>query len=113
MKKILFIALIIASFIACDDKQNNESILKEAKVSGKITAVDSIVIPEKLVAYLYNETKADYDQIEIEVGKDGTFASTLPVDRPMSISIYGDYGVQLLTSLVIRFLSTQTLDLKM
>ncbi|WOI22976.1 TlpA family protein disulfide reductase [Nonlabens ulvanivorans] len=98
MKKSLFIVLIIASFIACGDKQDNESIRKEAQISGKITAVDSIDIPEKLVTYLYNETKADYDQIEIEVGKDGAFTSTLPVDRSMSISIYGDYGVQLLIS---------------
>ncbi|PQJ32083.1 hypothetical protein BST92_09150 [Nonlabens arenilitoris] len=98
MNKILFIAFIMVGLMACNDNQINDSTTKEAQVSGRITAVESIAVPEKLIAYLYNESKADYDKIDIEVAPDGSFTSTLPVDRTMSISIYGDYGVQLLTS---------------
>ena len=98
MKKILLILLVIVGLVSCDDKKSGDSVKNEIVVSGTITAIDSIAVPEKLTAYLYNQSKADYDEIEIEVATDGSFSKVLPVEKTMSFSIYGDFGAQLVAS---------------
>lgn len=98
MKKTLFLLLIIIGLIACNDKKDKEKAVNSAMISGKITAIDSIAIPQKLIAYRYNDSKADYDEIEINVKQDGSFTKTIELKKPMSVAVYGDFGVSLVAS---------------
>ncbi|WP_438962831.1 TlpA family protein disulfide reductase [Nonlabens sp.] len=98
MKKTFILPLLIIAIVACNDQQNIEKAVSTAIISGKITAVDSIGIPDKLTAYRYNNSIADYDEIEITVTKNGSFKKTIEVNKPMSIAVYGDYGTQLILS---------------
>ncbi|MGJ8685404.1 MAG: TlpA family protein disulfide reductase [Nonlabens sp.] len=98
MKKIVLLVLAIVALIACDDKKTENAVQKEVYVSGKITAVDSIAIPEQLKAYVYNDLKADYDEIEVAVDADGSFSTTIPLEKTRSFALYGDFGTQLVAS---------------
>lgn len=98
MQKIILALAAIIGLTACNDDKTASSIKKEAFIAGTITAIDTIAVPEKLSAYLYNDLTADYDEIDIKVSEDGSFAATFPIEKTMSIAVYGDYGVQLITS---------------
>lgn len=98
MKKILLLLCLVIALIACKNGTDEEIMQHQAVIMGKITAIDSIPIPEKLITYVYSDSKADYDEIEIKVAEDGAFLSTLTIEKPMSIAIYGDFGIQVIVS---------------
>lgn len=96
MKKIALLALAAIVAISCNDQlPNGSGDDTSVTIAGKITAVDTIPVPEQLTVYVYNDLAATYDEIEVAVDENGSFSTQIEIEKAMTIAMYGDYGTQL------------------
>lgn len=96
MKKILSTLLILSLLNSCVENTQEPEDLKST-IAGMITATDGDVIPPAMTAYVYHSEDASYEEIDIDINKDGSFQLDLAIEQSESVALYtAEVGTQVI-----------------